>query len=761
MLNKELLTVGNPNSGKTTLFNRLTGSRQEIGNWAGVTVDKKTGRAMLNDHTFSLTDLPGIYTFDHADGENSLDESIAVKALFTLPSDLVVNVIDASALERSLYLTLQLRELGRPMVVVLNKMDIVEQQGFHIDTQALSDVLGCEVLTVTATLPESVENFKTSLADISSISQGVTPTALNYGKDIEAAISDLSAHIKIQGLDYARANAIRLLAGDQLLLNQLNEKTQQYVADVIAELENHVDLDLMIADVRYTRVAEICHSVKTQVVPLKTRVTDVIDNIVLNCYLGLPIFFGVMYLMFMFSINIGSAFIDFFDISVGAVLVDGGHHLLDNHLPIWLVTIIADGIGGGIQTVATFIPVIACLYLFMSLLESSGYMARAAFVLDKAMQKIGLPGKAFVPLVLGFGCNVPAIMATRTLDQERERRLAAAMAPFMSCGARLPVYALFATAFFPENGQNVVFLLYLMGIAVAIFTGIVLRHTLLPGDSDAMLMEIPRYEWPRVKDVTLKTWHKLKRFVLGAGKTIVVVVTILSFLNSLGTDGSFGHQDSEQSVLSKAAQFVTPVFAPIGIEEDNWPATVGIITGIFAKEAVVGTLNSLYSTTQSEQAPEFDLVASLKEALQTIPDNLLGLNYADPLGIDVGDLPNKEAVAEDQGVDMSIFANLNRHFTVEGAFAYLVFILLYTPCVAAMGAYVREFGRPFAGFIAGWTMLLAVVVTVICYQAMMLTVTPLPSALWIVGSVAIMLFTVVGLKRYAKSGNNKLSPVAI
>ncbi|MDD1783013.1 Fe(2+) transporter permease subunit FeoB [Enterovibrio sp. ZSDZ35] len=761
MTNKELLTVGNPNSGKTTLFNRLTGGRQEIGNWAGVTVDKKTGRAVLDDRTFSLTDLPGIYTFDHADGDNSLDESIAVKALFTMPSDLVVNVIDASAMERSLYLTLQLRELGRPMVVVLNKMDIMEQQGFHIDTEALANELGCEVLTVTATSPLSVDTFKTDLANIASRGNPVLPTSLDYGKEVELAITDISTYLEMHGVEFQRANAIRLLAGDQLLLNQLNVETQHYIENVIRELSSVVDLDLTIADVRYSRVADICHVVKKQIVPFQTRVTDTIDNIVLNRYLGLPIFFGVMYLMFMFSINIGSAFIDFFDISVGAVLVDGGHHLLDNHLPVWLVTILADGVGGGIQTVATFIPVIACLYLFMSLLESSGYMARAAFVLDKAMQKIGLPGKAFVPLVLGFGCNVPAIMATRTLDQERERRLAAAMAPFMSCGARLPVYALFAAAFFPENGQNIVFLLYLMGIAVAIFTGVVLRKTLFPGDSDAMLMEIPRYEWPRLKDVTLKTWHKLKRFVLGAGKTIVVVVTILSFLNSMGTDGSFGHQDSDQSVLSKAAQFVTPVFAPIGIEEDNWPATVGIITGIFAKEAVVGTLNSLYSSPQSEGASEFDLVASLKEALQTIPDNLLGLNYADPLGIDVGDLPNKEAVAEEQGVDMSIFANLNNHFTVAGAFAYLVFVLLYTPCVAAMGAYVREFGRPFAGFIAGWTMLLAVVVTIICYQAMMLLTSPLPSTLWIVGSIAVMVFTIGGLKRYAMSGNNKLSPVAI
>ncbi|MEI8608524.1 Fe(2+) transporter permease subunit FeoB [Enterovibrio sp. Hal110] len=750
MQSKQLLTVGNPNSGKTTLFNRLTGGRQEIGNWAGVTVDKKTGQAHIGDESFLITDLPGIYTLDNADGENSLDESIAITALFTHPSDLIVNVLDASSLERSLYLTLQLRELGRPMVVVLNKMDVVQQQGFSINTDVLAHALGCPVLTVTATSMADVEVFKQALPTQIKPAQACPPLSIQYGSDIESAISTIAASLKDTEIQYQRAAAIRLLAGDAILLNQLSADAQAHVKQITTELSNKADTDLVIADVRYSQVADMCHQCKQQDLPLTTRVTDAIDDVLLNRWLGLPLFFVVMYLMFMFSINIGSAFIDFFDISTGAVLVDGGHYLLDNHLPVWLVTIIADGIGGGIQTVATFIPVIACLYLFMSLLESSGYMARAAFVLDKFMQKVGLPGKAFVPLVLGFGCNVPAIMATRTLDQERERRLAAAMAPFMSCGARLPVYALFAAAFFPEHGQNIVFLLYLLGIAAAIFTGMVLRRTLFPGDSEALIMEMPRYELPRLKDVMLKTWHKLKRFVLGAGKTIVVVVTILSFFNSIGTDGSFGNQDSEQSVLSEAAKIVTPIFAPIGIKEDNWPATVGIITGIFAKEAVVGTLNNLYASPSDEESAEYDLAGSLQEAVQSIPENLLGINFADPLGIDVGDLPDQETVAEDQGVDLSIFANLNVNFSAAGAFAYLVFILLYTPCVAAMGAYVREFGRAFSAFIAGWTMLLAVVAATLCYQVLAFSLSPVTSMLWIAASIAVMLLSIFGLGVYAK-----------
>jgi ferrous iron transport protein B len=532
-----------------------------------------------------------------------------------------------------------------------------------------------------------------------------------------------------------RALAIRGLENDVMVLNALTSEQRDEIA--LAGNQTGVDIDLQVADTKYTYLHEQCKKLRRSEGKLSRSFTEKVDGFILNKYVGVPFFFVVMYLMFMFSINIGSAFIDFFDIGVGALLVDGGHYLLDDHLPVWLVTLIADGVGGGIQTVATFIPVIAALYLFLAALESSGYMSRAAFVLDKVMQKIGLPGKAFVPLVLGFGCNVPSIMATRTLDQERERKLAASMAPFMSCGARLPVYALFAAAFFPDSGQNVVFALYLLGIVAAVFTGLVLKHTIYPGSSDSLVMEMPDYELPTFQNVMIKTWQKLKRFVLGAGKTIVLVVTILSFLNSVGTDGSFGNEDSENSVLSKAAQVVTPVFAPMGVQQDNWPATVGIITGIFAKEAVVGTLNSLYTSSEGEEG-EYDLFASLQEAVESIPANLADLSYSDPLGVDVGDLSDSSAVAEDQEVDSSIFGNLKGYFvTSNAAFAYLIFILLYTPCVAAMGAYVKEFGQKYARFIAVWTMGLAYGGATLYYQVTHFAQHPMTSAVWIFAILAI------------------------
>ncbi|EGU60628.1 ferrous iron transport protein B [Vibrio nigripulchritudo ATCC 27043] len=753
----DILTIGNPNSGKTTLFNALTGAKQHVGNWAGVTVEKKTGHFEHAGDRFALTDLPGIYALDSADDANSIDESIASRAALTHPTDLIINVVDATCLERSLYMTLQLRELGRPMIVVVNKMDALTRARQTLDIKALESTLGCPVFALSANNKQQTRTFREQLHKWLVQGLPVEEFTLDYGNELELAIDQVVE--TFDNKNNARALALRALGQDPLVVNALDDNQRQAVLRQNAELE--IDVDFQVANVKYTFLHQVCQRVRKDKGKLSRNTTQMIDNLVLNKWIGIPFFFFVMYLMFMFSINIGSAFIDFFDIGVGTLLVDGGHYLLDDHLPVWLVTLLADGVGGGIQTVATFIPVIACLYLFLALLESSGYMARAAFVLDKVMQKIGLPGKAFVPLVLGFGCNVPSVMATRTLDQERERKLAAAMAPFMSCGARLPVYALFAAAFFPEAGQNVVFALYLLGILAAVGTGLLLKKTLYPGSSEHFIMEMPSYEFPTVQNVLLKTWQKLNRFVLGAGKTIVVVVTILSFFNSLGTDGTFGNEDSEQSVLSQAAQIVTPVFEPIGVKEENWPATVGIITGIFAKEAVVGTLNSLYSTPTDEEASEFDLWGSLNEAVNTIPENLSGLSYSDPLGIEVGDLTDSNAVAEDQEVDSSIFGNL-QHFFVTGnaAFAYLIFILLYTPCVAAMGAYVREFGHKFARFIAAWTMLLAYGSATLYYQVTHFAEHPVYSAFCIAVVSLLFVGTYLLLKREGEK-QTELSEIAV
>jgi ferrous iron transport protein B len=459
-----------------------------------------------------------------------------------------------------------------------------------------------------------------------------------------------------------------------------------------------------------------------------------------------------MYLMFLFTINIGSAFIDFFDGVAGAFFVDGVGTLLSSMgAPDWLRLLLADGVGGGLQVVATFIPIITALYLFLSFLEDSGYMARAAFVMDRFMRAIGLPGKAFVPLIVGFGCNVPAIMATRTLEHEQERKLTILMNPFMSCGARLPVYALFAAAFFPSSGQNIVFALYLTGVAVAILTGLLMRKTLMPGNSSGFMMELPPYHLPTLKGLLLRAWDRVRLFIKEAGQVIIVMVLALNIVNSIGTDGSFGNEDSDKSVLSATSRVLTPLFEPMGLHEDNWPAVVGIFSGVLAKEVVVGTLDNLYTSLGEPEAQEtaFDLWESLKEAASTVPANLTDAfgNLADPLGIDVGSVHDTELAAGEQGVDKAVFGAMTARFDGQsGAFAYLLFILLYFPCVATIGAIRREAGTAWAAFVAGWSTSVAYITAVIFYQAANFSAHPVSSASWIGSMLLFFGMAVVGLR---------------
>ncbi|MFQ2192815.1 Fe(2+) transporter permease subunit FeoB [Aeromonas jandaei] len=728
-MNYSLVTVGNPNSGKTSLFNALTGARQQVGNWSGVTVDKKMGEFSADGHDYKLMDLPGIYSL--ANQEASLDEQIASRYVQGHQPDLLLNVIDAANLERSLYLTLQLRELGLPMVVVLNKMDILKKRRVTINEGLLSQALGCPVVALSAHNRQQVAAFKSQIHGLIGKSQQAL--MLDYGTDLEKDLAELETLLAPHHLT-TRGRALRLLEEDAAMQETLLPGQQAAATNVVTRAHQGQDIDLQLADIRYGHIHLWASQACQQKGKLTVAQSEKLDRVLLNRWIGIPFFLFVMYLMFMFAIKVGSAFIDFFDIMGNALFVEGVHHLLGLvNAPDWMGAILADGFGVGLQTVATFIPVIGCLYLFLAVLESSGYLARAAFVVDALMRRLGLPGKAFVPMLMGFGCTVPSVMATRTLNSERERLMTSAMAPFMSCGARLPVYALFAVAFFPESGQNLVFGLYLIGILVAVLTGLLLRSTLLPGKSDSMVMEMPDYEWPRPVNVGIKTWQKLKSFVFGAGKTIVLVVAVLSVLNSLGTDGSFGHQEQESSVLSKISQAVTPVLHPIGVRDDNWQATVGIVTGIFAKEAVVGTLNSLYAGGGAEEEKgEFSLVASFQEAVDAVATNLAEINPTDPMGLAVGNLDDQKAAAEEQEVDVSTYGNMQTHFDgAAGAFAYLLFVLLYMPCAAAMGALVRETGRQWALFTAAWCNYMAFMCATVFYQLATFTAHPEQSLFWV------------------------------
>ena len=749
--------VGNPNCGKTTLFNALTGSRQHVGNWPGVTVEKKTGEYAFNGKRIAVVDLPGTYSLEAEDDNISLDEKVARDYVAYRQADLIVNIIDASNIERNLYLTSQLIEMRVPMIVVLNMMDAVKKRGVKIDIDEFSRQLACPVVPVIAANGQGLKELRETI--IYACNHPAIPTLqVAYHTSIENAIS-LLQHQLSEHKDHCdlRWLALRLIENDTLakkLAGPQLEATADSMRNDI-EAQTNDEIDILAADARYGLVNQLVQATVCKLNEVSRNTTDKIDAVVLNRFLGIPVFLLVMYAMFMFTINIGSAFVDFFDQAVGALLVDGMSALLSSmSWPEWLVVLMSNGIGGGIQVVATFIPIVGFLFIFLSMLEDSGYMSRAAFVMDRFMCVIGLPGKSFVPMIVGFGCNVPAIIATRTLDNQRDRVLTNMMNPFMSCGARLPVYALFAAAFFPVGGQNLVFGLYLFGIMVAVFTGLIMRHTLLQGDPTPFLMELPTYHLPTLRGIYTKTWDRLKTFIFNAGKVIVPMVLVLNILNSLGTDGSFGQENSDRSVLSQIGRVLTPLFKPMGVNEDNWPATVGIFTGILAKEAVVGTLDALYSQMAADaNTPDlepFDLPSALIAACQTVPDNLKAVadNVLDPLGIGIADVTDTTDAAEKQEVKIATFGVMQNQFDGQvGAFAYLLFILLYAPCVAATAAIYKETSGGWALFVVFWTTFVAYMTATLFYQGMTFLQHPSKASFWI-ALFSLLFMAILSLLRF-------------
>ncbi|MEN6297462.1 MAG: Fe(2+) transporter permease subunit FeoB [Rectinema sp.] len=706
-----IAVVGNPNCGKTTLFNALTGSDQRVGNWPGVTVEKKEGLLKFGKEKVTLVDLPGIYALF----ASSEDERVARDYILSGEPGLVVDIVDATNLERNLFLTTQLLDLQLPLIVVVNMVDLAKARGVSIDYEALSDRLGCPVVGTVAS--DKHEAAKAVGAIEKAWKAKRKPTTLveapyqaeRFAKDWRERLSAVAQKLGTNG----RWLALKLLERDAWAIEQVvsaGVATEAEIEAAIAEVEKLLkdSADVALAEARYAFIQMVA-SKSLKHAGHKRTATEVIDKVVLNRWLGIPVFLLVMYLLFWITINVGGAFIDFFD-GVGAtIFVDGFGSLLERlSAPAWLRVILANGIGGGLQTVITFIPQIFVMFFLLSLLEDSGYMARAAFVMDRFMRWVGLPGKSFVPMLVGFGCNVPAIMATRTLENKRDRYLTIFMNPFMSCGARLPVYALFGAAFFGAAAGTMVFSLYLVGILVAIATGLILKRTLFKGEASFFVMELPPYHKPMMGNVLRYSGRRLMAFMTRA-KYIVPIVTVLAVLNSLGIDGSFGNEDSPKSVLSQAGRAITPVFEPMGVEKENWPASVGILTGVLAKEAVIGTLSSLYSQNAAadkeasaaiEETPVadnkgFHFWDGIVAALATIPENLVGIggSFDDPLGAGVvsGD---QEAVAEEVGADTSVYAGLRANFTGGPfqAYAYLLFVLLYLPCVAAFGAMTKEMG---------------------------------------------------------------------
>lgn len=750
--------AGNPNCGKSALFNTFTGIRQKTGNWPGVTVDRKQGFFELQGHTVTIYDLPGIYSLD----ASSIDEEVTRDYLLTRDANLIINVVDAANLERNLYLTTQLLEMGVPTVLALNMMDVARKRGINIDTKKLSQELGCPVVPVVAISGEGIDQLKQEILAITS-GEHSGGFRLAHDEIIEQAIAELIPRLEkcsTTSSENLHWLALKLLEGDHKAKEQCGAQVMDEVTRWQTAIEERAgeDADIHIADSRFSHAHTLAQTVINEKGKAGKTITDKIDTVVLSRIFGIPVFLLVMYLMFMFTINIGGAFIDFFDGIAGAIFVDGLSEILSSvGTPDFLRIVLADGLGGGIQVVATFIPIITALYLFLSAVEDSGYMARAAFVMDRFMRSIGLPGKAFVPLIVGFGCNVPAVMATRTLENERERKLTILMNPFMSCGARLPVYALFVAAFFPTNGQNLVFALYLVGITVAVLTGFLMKRTILSGESSGFMMELPPYHMPTIKGILLRTWDRVRLFIKDAGQVIVVMVLVINVLSAIGTDGSIAHDNSDASVLAVISKTATPIFAPMGIEEDNWPAVLGIISGVLAKEVVVGTLDTLYSQLAREEGyidneEPFNFQRAIIDAAATVPENLAAVTdmFGDPLQINVGDIESLEAAAAEQEINDATFGAMIKRFDGQvGAFSYLLFVLLYFPCVAVIGAIRREAGTNWAVFVAIWTTTIAYITATSFYQIGTFEQHPLFSGLWLGGVVILFIGLVIGLRQWA------------
>ncbi len=635
--------VGNPNTGKSTFFNSWTGLHQFTGNWPGVTVEKHSGEITLpGGEAMTLVDLPGIYSL-HAVSE---DERVAASYVRSGEPNLIINIVDATNLERNLYLTLALMELGKPMVLVLSMTDILERRGFKVNMAALSERLGIPVVAAGAQKRGKRPALERAILEALATKQHrvhvVYPESLNQPL--------LRAHRENEPEVFAVHRLEGIIPGAEEIIDNVEQ--------VLGTTP-----DVLIADARYDKIAEIARGIVKQVGHARTEVGRKLDRVVLNRWLGIPIFLGVMYLLFWFTQVVGGCFIDFFDGLGDALFVTGLGNLL--HLwgaPAWLVTLLADGLGTGVQTVMTFIPPVFFIFLGLSLLEDSGYMARAAYVMDRFMRLLGLPGSAFVPMLVGFGCTVPAIMATRTLANRRDRLLTIFMAPFMSCGARLPVYALFGAAFFGVASGTMVFAIYLCGIVLAVLTGVLLKHTLFVGEPSPFVMELPLYHLPGVGTVLKQAWERLHRFLFRAGKVLVVMVLLLSLCDKIRVANPYADDATPESEPISAIELVgrtiAPVFVPMGVARDNWQGSVALIVGLFAKEQVVSSLNTLYAIDAAEGDDEAEaslswssareaLFTGVADAFATIPEALGGLldSLLDPLGVGIFKSDYQQALA--------------------------------------------------------------------------------------------------------------------
>ena len=661
-----MLTIalaGNPNCGKTSLFNLLTKSRQHIGNWPGVTVEKKEGTLKFKGESYKVIDLPGTYSL----GAYSEDEIVARNYILKDKPDVVINVVDATNLERNLYLTTQLIEMGANVVIALNMIDQAEALNIEIDTNKLSKRLGVPIIKTSALKNRGIEELiETSI----HLKKNEKLININYGEDIEDEIKTLSSLLETykNKLEFpVNWTALKLLENDEYIKDKIKQLNAPSIFNKLEEsnetIEKNIgfEADMSIVDKRYSFISSITEDVIKKPSEKQVTTTEKIDKIVTNKYLGIPIFALIMYCLYELTFIIGAGIQEWFGDLIAKAGVIVSEWFSNMGAPELLVGFIDKGLFGGVGAVLSFLPLIMVMYFLLGLLEDSGYMARAAYVMDRLMRGLGLHGKTFVSMIVSVGCNVPGIMSTRTLENKKDRMIAILINPFISCGARMPIYAVFVEAFFPTHQGLVLFSLYVLGIIVALISGKIFSKTLFKGESSYFVMELPAYRMPSIKNVFLLMWEKAGAFFKKAGMIIFPMMIVLWALSvlPLGVE-----PNSEHSILGMIGSFVAPLFILAGY--GTWQAGVSLITGILAKESVVATMGMVYAGVEEGEA--------LINVIQQV-------------------------------------------FTPLSAVSFLVMTLLYTPCLAALGAIKRETNSmKWTIFSAVYTFVIALVLSTLVYQ---------------------------------------------
>ncbi len=658
--------VGNQNCGKTTLFNQLTGANQHVGNFPGVTVDSKSG-FLRGKKDCEVTDLPGIYSMRPYTGE----EVVTRDFLLNEHPDGIINIIDATNIERNLYLTLQLLEMEIPMVLALNMMDEVRGNGGTIDVNKMSQELGISVIPISAIKNEGIDELIDSA--VRAAREKRRPKRVDFCDDgpVHRCIHAVSHLIEDHARNASMARrfaATKMIEGDSDIIERLaidqNELELLEHSIVQMEEEGGLDRNAAIASMRYDYIEKLCEKTVVKSRESKEHIRSVrIDRVLTNKYAALPIFVGIMLLIFWLTFDVVGAFLQ----DLLALGIDRLSEVVDRGLSAYglnpvVHSLIVKGIFAGVGSVVSFLPIIVVMFFFLSILEDTGYMARVAFVMDKLLRKIGLSGRSFVPMLIGFGCTVPAVMATRTLPSSRDRRLTILLTPFMSCSAKIPIYAVFSAAFFPRYAALTMGLLYFGGMVVGVLVSLLLKKTLFRGKPVPFVMELPNYRMPSAKSVAMLLWDKAKDFLQRAFTVIFVATLIIWFLQSFDPHLNFV-QDSSQSLLAGIGKLLAPIFQPLGF--GDWRITTALVTGFTAKEAVVSTLGILTGT-----------------GMENLSMGLAGL------------------------------------FTTASAVSFLVFTLLYTPCVAAIAAIGRELGGKWRGaLVAVFQCVVAWLVAALVYQA--------------------------------------------